>query len=74
MKTHAVKANGMTVARLLGAGWIVVVLAGCESGRALVAVPFDVAKFVAVKAVEIPYDAAKMTAQGMYNAAAEVGR
>jgi len=49
-------------------------LCGCESGRSLVAVPFDVAKFVAVKVVEIPYDAAKMTAQGMYDAAANAGR
>lgn len=49
-------------------------LTGCESGRTLISVPFDVAKLVAVKAIEIPYDAAKTTALGVYTAATQAGR
>lgn len=62
------------VGRLLALGLAVVAAGGCESVRTAVGVPFDIAKFVAVKAVEVPYDAAKMGAQGMVDALSAAGR
>ncbi|MGE3108754.1 MAG: hypothetical protein AB7G11_11740 [Phycisphaerales bacterium] len=47
---------------------------GCEAMRTAVGVPFDVAKYVAVKAVEVPYDAAKMSAQGVVDVVSAIGR
>lgn len=49
-------------------------LTGCEAMKTAVGVPFDVAKFVAVKAVEVPYDAAKMSAQGVVETVSALGR
>jgi hypothetical protein len=44
---------------------MLLLLAGCSSMRDLVAVPFDMASHVAVETVKLPYETAKIGAQGL---------
>jgi hypothetical protein len=54
----------------IGAG----ALAGCESMRTLIGVPFDVAQQVAVETARIPYEAGKAGAQGIFDALSQLGK
>ena len=64
----------VAIVRVVGVSALIVAMSGCEAARTAIAVPFDVAKFVAVKAVEVPYDAAKMSAQGAVDVVSAIGR
>ena len=58
------------VMRSVGVGAVLVLLSGCGSVRELVGLPFDMAAHVAAETAKIPYEAAKMGAQGIVDVVA----
>ena len=44
---------------------VLFVSTGCQGVRELVAIPFDVAAFVAMETARMPYEAGKLGAQGL---------
>lgn len=56
------------LARFAILGFALVMCTGCATMTDLVAVPFDMASHVAVETVKLPYETAKLGAQGIVNA------
>lgn len=63
MSSHARR-----LARLAIVNIVLFTCAGCATITDLVAVPFDMASHVAVETVKLPYETAKLGAQGIVNA------
>lgn len=61
-------------ARLCVAAVLLAAIGGCQTARDLVAIPFDMAAHVAVETARLPYDAAKMGAQGLVDVVASAVR
>ncbi len=59
------KVRAHRAAHLIAAATLMFVAGGCQGFRELVAIPFDMAAHVAVETARMPYDAAKLGAQGL---------